>query len=480
MSIKIALLELFAEVDQDLISGRIKEGLAAAKARGEWLGWPKGALGKSTFDGKEQYIRVLLGKGVSKASTAKILTDQGSQRQCLGGLRCSMVRHMKRRKRTARASAQKTQPRGFDYGCLPYAMALASFEFQDHLRAASVDGVAYGSVWSETVNQTVPTISLVAQRGDELAKAFEEFNAWSQMTDPDSVEITFVFRKSGGYVLAISPEYSRIERRLLGFDRTHRAMIVAATWFKPIDSVHPLLRNFRKLCSAPIAPFLFDGVTYVGPRSVLTPSSPPDVSPIRGLQPLLKFEVTFINEDDVTPNSTGWLALKAVSRQLSKSPAGPPKPEPCDIAKQRVKTLAHHFPVTLERIRRSSSVPPLMLRLAASDVRPWQIEQALCNLVLSAEMSRGAHYIGLSARKAERGIIREIRSRFELADCGDIPTFAIEDVRTQVAADGNVLLRCLGKKRCRDLAGIQEALQSVSALEAATAVDTPAEWSASL
>ena len=36
-------------------------------------------------------------KGVSKASTAKILTDQGSQRQSLGGLKCSMVTHMKRR-----------------------------------------------------------------------------------------------------------------------------------------------------------------------------------------------------------------------------------------------------------------------------------------------------------------------------------------------------------------------------------------------
>ena len=125
-------------------------------------------------------------------------------------------------------------------------------------------------------------------------------------------------------------------------------------------------------------------------------------------------------------------------------------------------------------------MPPLMLGLAANGVRPWQIEQALCNLVLSAEMGRGAHYIGLSARKAESGIIQAIRSRYELADGGDIPTFSIEDVSTQVVADGNALLQYLKKKRCKDLAGIQAALQSVSALEVATAVDTPAEWSASL
>ena len=389
---------------------------------------------------------------------------------------------MKRRKRTSRTSAQKTQPRGFDYGCLPYVMALASFEFIDHLSAASVGGVAYGNVWSEAVNQTVPTISLVAQRGDELVKAFEEFNAWSQMTDPDSVEITFVFRKSGGYLLAISPEYSRLERRCLGFDRTHRAMAVVAVWIKPIDSIHPLLRSLRKHCSAPIAPFVFDGATYVGPRSVLTPTSPPDLYPIHGLRPLLKFEVTFIDEDDVIPNSTGWLALKAGPRQVPRSPTGPPKPEPADIAKQRVKTLAQHFPVTLERIRRSLSVPPLMLRLAASDVRPWQIEQALCNLVLSAEMGQGAHFSGLSARKVKSGIIQAIMSRYELADGGDIPTFSIEEVSIQVVADGNALLQYLKKKRrrCKDLAEIQAALQSVSTLEAVTAIDPPGEWAASL
>ena len=392
------------------------------------------------------------------------------------------MKRRKRRKRTARASAQKAQPRGFDYGCLPYVMALASFEFPNHLTAASVDAVAYGGVLSEAVNQTVPVVSLVAQHGDELAKAFEDFNAWSQMTDPDSVEITFVFQKSGGYTLAISPEYSRLERRCLGFDRTYRVLNAGAIWIKPIKSVHPLLRSLRKHCSTPIAPFLFNGATYVGPQSVLTPSLPPDVNPIRGLQPLLKFEVTFIDEDDVTPNSTAWIALKAGSQQVPKSTPGPPKPKPDDIAKQRVKTLAHHFPVTLERIRRNSSVPPLILQLAESGVRPWQIEQALCNLVLSAEMGQGAHFIGLSARKAKSSIIQAITSRYELADGGDIPIFSIEEVSIQVVADGNALLQYLKKKRrrCKDLAEIQAALQSVSALEAVTAIDLPGEWAASL
>ena len=71
--VMIALFGLFAEVERDLISERTKEGLAAAKAKGKLLGRPKGALGKSKLDGKEQDIRALLDKDVSKSSIAKIL-----------------------------------------------------------------------------------------------------------------------------------------------------------------------------------------------------------------------------------------------------------------------------------------------------------------------------------------------------------------------------------------------------------------------
>jgi DNA invertase Pin-like site-specific DNA recombinase len=71
--VMIALFGLFAEVERDLISERTKEGLASARAQGRLLGRPKGALGKSKLDGKEDEIRMLLEKEVSRASIAKIV-----------------------------------------------------------------------------------------------------------------------------------------------------------------------------------------------------------------------------------------------------------------------------------------------------------------------------------------------------------------------------------------------------------------------
>ncbi len=65
------LFALFAEVERDLISERTREGLARARASGRKLGRPKGSLGVSRLDGKEDEIRRFLELGVSKTAIAK-------------------------------------------------------------------------------------------------------------------------------------------------------------------------------------------------------------------------------------------------------------------------------------------------------------------------------------------------------------------------------------------------------------------------
>lgn len=70
--VMVTLFALFAEVERDLISERTKEGLAAAKAKGRLLGRPKGSLGHSKLEGREQEIQNLLVKGIPKTSIAKI------------------------------------------------------------------------------------------------------------------------------------------------------------------------------------------------------------------------------------------------------------------------------------------------------------------------------------------------------------------------------------------------------------------------
>ena len=63
---------LFAEVERDLISERTREGLAKARSSGRKLGRPKGSLGVSRLNGKEDDIRRFLELGVSKTAIAKL------------------------------------------------------------------------------------------------------------------------------------------------------------------------------------------------------------------------------------------------------------------------------------------------------------------------------------------------------------------------------------------------------------------------
>ena len=66
------MFALFADIERDLISERTREGLAKARASVAKLGRPKGSLGVSRLDAREDEIRHFLTLGVSKNSIAKI------------------------------------------------------------------------------------------------------------------------------------------------------------------------------------------------------------------------------------------------------------------------------------------------------------------------------------------------------------------------------------------------------------------------
>ena len=66
------LFALFAEVEYDLISERTRAGLAKVWSSGKKLGRPRGSIGVSRLDGREDEIRHFLNLRVSKSSIAKI------------------------------------------------------------------------------------------------------------------------------------------------------------------------------------------------------------------------------------------------------------------------------------------------------------------------------------------------------------------------------------------------------------------------
>jgi DNA invertase Pin-like site-specific DNA recombinase len=71
--VMITLFSLFAELERDFISIRIKEALAAKRAQGVRLGKPKGVIQKSKFDQDVDRIKELLDLGLPVRKIAKLL-----------------------------------------------------------------------------------------------------------------------------------------------------------------------------------------------------------------------------------------------------------------------------------------------------------------------------------------------------------------------------------------------------------------------
>ena len=311
---------------------------------------------------------------------------------------------------------------------------------------------------------------LVAERAEPLREAFKIFAAWSDAADGDAVELTIVLKESGGFLLGISPEYSRLARRCLGFDRTTVSPLAfAPVWCKPILTAHRHLIHLRSYAQRPIAPFLFGGVTLSG---LLTHSDPdvPQVAAVPGLTSILKFEIAFADETDVEPGGMGELLLRTASpaNRSSETRSSPPTHRTIvDIGTERARVLRTHFPVTLERLHRSGRLQHLRTTVAPdADVGLWQLEQAYCNLVLSVGSGWGIHYLRLRPQNARDKILDAIGERYEIADGQPLDEFTGDQVCMQLLADGRALLRYLNESPDGSMSTVQARLVALDAIQA--------------
>ena len=103
----------------------------------------------------------------------------------------------------------------------------------------------------------------------------------------------------------------------------------------------------------------------------------PQVSEIPGLKPLLKFEISFVDEADVRPDSIqGRLLKMESSTPAAVDEPGPPpaKRSVSSIGTERARMLATHFPVTLERLHKSKQSRKILSILGAYGIALWQVE----------------------------------------------------------------------------------------------------------
>lgn len=343
--------------------------------------------------------------------------------------------------------SKRLGPKGYEFGTSGLTLLLASPKFIEDLREAQVVACSYGWDNSPDLGHALPLISLGGIHEQPLTRAFGEFTRWQKESQSQALDLTFVFLAHGGYLLSIGNRHESIARRLGRNSLAHGRLLCGATYIKQFDTRHPWLEQFREYHRQRlIAPFLF-GACVVTSADLHT-IEPHQVRRATGTQPLLSFQVEIADEREAEAGegTAPWLALHVYRRDI---PGGqkPPPFGPRDVFVRRAESLNRHFPVTLERVRTLEPYHALALDLEHRGIRRWQVEQAFCNLVLSASLCGGVfHYVPVRTGRLDRRISKALIERFEEADSKDLfkRTPLADVILRQVELDANALLRAHG------------------------------------
>ncbi len=340
--------------------------------------------------------------------------------------------------------------RGFDFGSPECCMLKNSFDFLESLGKADVSACAYGEYHSDELGMTLPVVSLVGTNENALIDAFREFERWGGEDDGDVVDLRFILLDDGGYLLSIGPEPERMSCRLRGYDRVLIALHYGGTWLKKFDSRHQALESLAERNKALLSPFFFYAAAH---PQVADPADfhPHLVRPIEGIDPLLKFDAYFIHERNVFEESPEWGLLNvyrsdgdSTTDRSNGDVQTPPKEILGDsesFRERRKEMLSRHFAVLLHRFRNAPTYTKSLEQFSVLGVRPWQIDQAVCNLDLSQSVCGCPHYTTLEDDSFKDQVIPALASRFELADSQyDESTFSSDAIRQQIALDSMALL----------------------------------------
>jgi len=339
---------------------------------------------------------------------------------------------------------------GFDYGLSSTVLSLSSFEFNENLNSADVIGVAYGLAFSTDLEIEVPTISLVARDEKSLRLAFEEFSQWAEYSDGDAIDLTIIFMKNGAYKLCVGPEHRALLKRTLQYDAVLSPIAMQISWVKHIDTTSQPLKELRAFLENGLRPVMFTAATYKG-------LALPGTTPVSDLlhtvnhnNELIKFNIRFIDEGSDVDNQWQEIILGSGKKKQRPKPRKAPPPPAELIWNERVNRIKTLFPVTLWRSKITEPLLVVRQTVEQAGLLPWQIDQALCNIIISREIGSGiVHFEGIDKKDWPGTLIEKLQSRFEISDgTWDGAHQITSDMLIQQAKlDAQVLLKAYGVTR---------------------------------
>lgn len=352
------------------------------------------------------------------------------------------------------------QPKGHDFGGPGLSVVVNSPEFVSALSSANVIGCMYGLTRCEALQgHVIPFITLGGTSQEPLERAFSEFQRWTEEAGTEALGLTIVYLDDGGYLVCIGPRMEALGRRFTAAGTVYQPMFMAQMWIKHFETRSEGLEKFRSYRSSGlITPYVLSGCVIPDPRpdALTVASIQSHIRPLPSALDLVLFRCRIVDEPDADENFARLISAHRRARERRNSnkntlavedrfgrPEAPPPP-PHDRNRHRSAVLNRHFPVTLERIRSLGRYQSLLSKVAdQTDIRAWQWEQAVCNLVLSASICDSAFfYPTLPQKTLQKSIGDALHTRLEEADGRDPLDGRLDEtvLRTQIILDAIALL----------------------------------------
>lgn len=323
-----------------------------------------------------------------------------------------------KKKTTRPRKATVGSAKGYDFGTPVHFLQVGDTEWMTTISDAQIVGCSYGYYPVAELGTNIPALSLIARDKDRVVSAFKTFDSWTAGSDDDALEATIVFLRSGAYLLGISPEPDRMAARMPLAPIVDR-MAILQTWVKRMDTTHEGLRELQRFHKGLIAPIALHAswLPQVFPNPSIT-----NLKFIPEVRPFIKFRFSFVDEDDEVMPPTADIMLQLHRGRLKKGSVGNMHPGPPKVSarmwtQKREAVLREMFPLTLFRARVSGLMDASRGKFVPGKVADWQIGQAICNIVLSREISKDAyHYEGVHPENLTGTVIDTARAHTEIAD----------------------------------------------------------------
>ena len=318
-------------------------------------------------------------------------------------------------------------------------MGVADIEFNQALVDARVIGCAYGFQKVAGLRGPVPCITLIGTNASAFIAAYQCFARWGCEEDGDVVSVDFLLRTDGTYDLWVAPELKRFMFRTIPQYELFDALGFQTSWIKHMDSTQEFLRQELKRYSHFVLHPIFVYAAIGDPRNRLSP----DFEMVSEWNPILKFDVRIIDQSD-NPSDPRFSLPSRAGARTSDRHVVPSVLAPEDICRKRLTTLDVAFPVSRERVRRSSLLRDVRAISGFEHVAESQVTQAAINLMLSAELVPGDRHYRKVTGKLDESIWHAIGERVELADGKSAPADQSPlDLARQIELDARAVLSSL-------------------------------------